>query len=314
MGASVQSSSLRPQSHWVKCISTNGNLRGVGIEATSALRELAQRHQLTPEGVRFLAEAAIGAFMLGSYCKAGERVNLNIQGSGHCSQVLVEALPTGHFRGYAVERTGQVVTFDIQGPWGTGMLSVLRSKVEPGAQPWIGTVPLVTGHLAKDLTYYWAQSEQVPTAIGIHVRLDDTGKIALAAGFLVQAMPGATVDEISKIEEHLRDLHQAEDHFQKIFEEDAAQPMRLLSRVFQSSPFVKLEETPIVFKCSCSRERVENAMILVGTQELRSMLNEDHGASVRCDFCATDYIVDSKRLEELIEESDRRSGKPTGSS
>jgi molecular chaperone Hsp33 len=305
-------SAIRPHSHWVKCISTNGNLRGVGIEATSVVRQLIEKHQLSPEGARFLAEAAIGAFMLGSYCKSGERVNLNIQGSGHCSQVLVESFPNGQFRGFAVERSGPVISFDIQGPWGTGLLSVLRSKVEPGSQPWIGTVPLLTGHLAKDLTYYWAQSEQVPSAIGIHVRLDDSGKVALAAGFLVQAMPGATHDEISKIEEHLKDLHQAEGHFQKVFEEDASQPMRLLSRVFQSTPFMKLEEVPIEFRCSCSLERVENAMILVGPQELRAMLNEDRGASVRCDFCSTDYVVDSTRLEALIEESERRTGKPTG--
>jgi molecular chaperone Hsp33 len=304
----------RPLSHWVKCISTNGSLRGVGIDATDVVRTLAERHSLSPEGSRFLAEAAVGAFMLGSYCKAGERVNLNIQGSGHCSQVLVESFPDGRFRGYAVERTGPVISFDIQGPWGSGLISVLRSKIASGSQPWIGTVPLITGHLAKDLTYYWAQSEQVPSAVGILVQLDDAGKVALASGFLVQAMPGAAPEEISSIESHLRDLHQAGGDLSKIFENDSSDPMRLLSRVFQSTPFVKLEETPIEFHCTCSRERVENAMLLVGPTELRSMLNEDHGASVRCDFCSTDYKVDAARLEQLIEEADRRSGAPSGNS
>ena len=296
-------------SRWVKCISTNGNLRGVGIECTEVVRDLVLRHKLSAAGSRFLAEATVGSFMLGSYCKAGERVNLNIQGSGHCSQVLVESHPDGRFRGYAIERTHAPIPLPGHGPWGGGTLSVLRAKPNSGTQPWIGTVPLVTGHLAKDLTYYWAQSEQVPTAIGILVEQSSDGSIQLAAGFLVQAMPGATNEEISLIEKHIQDFHASK---AGAAAEELADPMLLLSRVFQSTPFIKLEETELKFDCHCSQERVENAMLLVGAQELRAMLAEDHGASVHCDFCATEYRFDAIRLEALIEEADRRSGAPRG--
>jgi molecular chaperone Hsp33 len=294
----------------VKCISTNGNLRGVGIECTQVVQELIQIHQLTPKGGRFLAEAVVGSFMLGSYCKAGERVNLNIQGSGHCSQVLVETYPDGRFRGYAIERSQPLMSIPGQGPWGGGTLSVLRAKASSGVQPWIGTVPLVTGHLAKDLTYYWSQSEQVPSAIGILVRQDSSGRVLLAAGFLVQAMPGATFEEIAMIEQHLHDFNASEAENSG----EGMEPMQVLGRVFQSTPFIKLEETPLQFECSCSRERVENAMLLVGADELRTMLAEDRGASVNCDFCSTEYRFDAAHLEVLIEEAIRRSGAPEGQS
>lgn len=296
-------------SRWVKCISTNGNLRGVGIECTQVVQDLILRHQLSAHGARFLAEAVVGSFMLGSYCKAGERVNLNIQGSGHCSQVLVESHPDGRFRGYAIERSQPSIPIPGQGPWGGGTLSVLRAKASSGTQPWIGTIPLVTGHLAKDLTYYWSQSEQVPSAIGILVRQDQEGRIQLAAGFLVQAMPGATSEEISMIEQHLHDFNAAEAGRQA---GEGLDPMQVLGRVFQSTPFIKLEETPLQFQCSCSRERVENAMLLVGATELRAMLSEDRGASVHCDFCSTEYKFDAAHLEGLIEEANRRSGVPEG--
>jgi molecular chaperone Hsp33 len=297
-GLKTGGAKTRPRDRWIKCISTHGNLRGVAIQAPGLIQEMCDRHKLGETGRRALGESVVGALLVASYCKDGERVNLNIQGSGVCSQALVEAHPNGTVRGYVVEtdRAGGGGSTS-EGPWGSGLLSVLRTKDQEGEQPYIGTVPLLTGHLAKDLTYYWAQSEQVPSALGIAVYMKGT-RVTEAGGFLVQAMPGATTEEVRSLERHINEIHSLAGRLT-----DDADPALLLSQIFQDTSFVLLEEKPLRFQCTCSWERVVRALTLIGTSELQSMLAEDDAASVRCDFCGEEYKVDHAALQKLIDEA-----------
>jgi molecular chaperone Hsp33 len=282
---------------WVKCISTPGNIRGVAIQATELVQSIADRHGLKGRGARGLGEAVLGALLISSYCKQGQRINLNIQGSGFFQQALVDAYPDGTVRGYVSERDTLFSPDKNFGPWGMGFLSVLRTKDEDQGRgkPYIGTVPLLTGHLAKDLSFYWVQSEQIPSAVGLAVNLDGD-KVASAGAFLVQALPGASTTEVKLIEQHIQEIQS--------FAESVAQdpsPIRLLSQIFQSTAFMVVEERPLAFKCNCSWERVQRALILVGPTELQAMLHEDRFAVVRCDFCAKEYRVDEEMLVRLIQ-------------
>lgn len=295
-----ESRAAMSRNRWVKCISTHGNLRGVAIQAAGLIQEIGDRHKLGGTGMQALGESVIGALLIASYCKEGERVNLNIQGSGRCSQALVEAHPNGTVRGYVVESERGASGSQVEGPWGSGLLSVLRTKDQEGEQPYIGTVPLLTGHLAKDLTYYWVQSEQVPSALGIAINVED-GKVIEAGGFLVQAMPGAHTEEIRAIERHINEIQSLARSLN-----DDADPARLLSRIFQDTAFVLLEEKALKFKCTCSWERVVRALTLIGTSELQAMLSEDDHASVRCDFCGSEYQVDHAALQKLIDQADTK--------
>lgn len=283
---------------WIKCVSSQSNIRGVAIQATHLVKQMAELHGLSGMGARGLGEAAIAGLLVGSYCKPGERVNLNIQGNGLYKQALVDAHPDGTVRGYVIERPQRpdeiTIDFEDRGPWGTGLLSILRTKGGEGKQPYIGTVPLVTGHLAKDLTFYWMQSEQVPSAVGLIANLE--GDDICAGGFLVQALPGASPEEISQIENHIHDLSSLAGELAR-----NADPIHLLSRIFQSSPFMVVEEKPLEMKCNCSWERVEKALVLVGASELQAMLKEDRKADVRCDFCAKNYEIDAEKLKKLID-------------
>jgi molecular chaperone Hsp33 len=290
-------------SRWIKIISDHGNIRGVAIQATDLIRDMADLHGLRGMGARGLGEAVLGALLIGSYCKAGERVNLNIQGSGFYKQALVDADPEGHVRGYVVERSltrDQIRELEEKntGPWGTGLLSVLRTKGTEGKQPYIGTVPILTGHLAKDLTFYWVQSEQIASSVGLVVNLDLEGRVDTAGGFLIQALPGASDAEVRAIEGHIQ-------HLESLAHEVARNesPLHLLSRIFESTSFFVLEEKPVSMRCTCSIERVERALSLVGAAELRAMLNEDRGTHVKCDFCAKEYKISVESLERLIRES-----------
>jgi molecular chaperone Hsp33 len=244
------------------------------------------------------AAGLVGAILIGSYCKAGERINLNIQGSKLYRQALVDAYPDGTVRGYLVERESEAVHLvdgTEMGPWGSGMLSVLRTKSEEGKQPYIGTVPLVTGHLAKDLTFYWYQSEQLPSAVGLVVNLEKNGQVSSAGAFLVQVLPGASPAEVAAIEHHIKDM---ESLAQRIASD--GDPLHLLSQIFQDTSFVVLEEKPLEMRCQCSWERVNRALALIGASELEAMLAEDNEAKVRCDFCAKEYKMGAEDLKKLI--------------
>ncbi len=285
---------------WIKCISTQGNIRGVSINATNLINTLAEAHQLKGVHVQALGESVMGALLIASYCKPGERINLNIQGSGHTQQAFVDADPMGTVRGYVIGREaafGESEDGEKEGPWGTGLLSVLRTKGQEGEKPYIGTVPLLTGHLAKDLSFYWVQSEQVPSAVGLAVNLEGD-RVLSAGGFLVQALPGANPQELKLIEQHINELQSLA---ARVAENE--DPMHLLSQIFQSTAFMVIEDKPLHFECNCSWERVIRALALVGNEELRNILEQDKTASVRCDFCAKEYSVDARTLKDLIDKT-----------
>lgn len=280
-------------SNWVKCISTHGSIRGVAIQGTALVREIAKLHKLSGDSARGLGEAVLGALLIGSYCKGGQRVNLNIQGSGFFQQALVEAYPEGRVRGYVIERQGMIALEEGVGPWGTGFLSLLRTRDEDIGKPYIGTVPLLTGHLAKDLSFYWVQSEQIPTAVGIVVNLDGD-EVASAGAFMVQAMPGADASDVAMVEQHISEINSLGQVLTQ-----ASRPLEILGQIFQSTAFMTVEEKPVEFKCNCSWDRVRRAIALVGAAEIQAMIVEDKGAVVRCDFCTHEYRMEIPELEGL---------------
>lgn len=297
------SSSQDLKSRWIKIISTEGHIRAVAIQGTELVRDVVARHQLKGQHAQALGEAILGGALIASYCKGGQRINLNIQGNGVCHQALVDGYPDGSVRGYVVPRDlklAQRGEGEHGGQWGMGTLSVLRtpetSDQDKSRQPYIGTVPLLTGNLAKDLTFYWVQSEQIPSAVGIAVKIDDTtGNVLAAGGFLVQIMPGASPEEVKQIERHIAEIQSLA---QTIAENET--PMALLSQIFQSTGFVVVEERPLKFQCTCSEDRVKRALLLTGAVELQAMLEEDGGASVTCDFCAREYKLGEDQLKEMI--------------
>ena len=256
---------------------------------------MAERHQTSPEGSRALAEGVIASLILSSYCKSGEKVNLNIQGTGWCNQAIIDANADAEVRGYILERpTSEIKLAKNIGPWGIGLLSVLRTKHEE-SQPYIGTVPLLTGHLAKDLTFYWLQSEQVQSAVGIEIFMDEN-KIVHAEGFLIQALPGASDEDIVSIEAHLKTLQSL-----KLEAEQRKTPINLISYILEQQSFSVLDETPITYKCPCSIERVKRSLCLVGTAELKSMLDEGKDVEINCDFCSEKYVFKTDMIAELIQ-------------
>ena len=283
---------------WVKCLSNSGTIRAVAINATEISNLLISRHKSSPAGMVALSEGLIAGLLLSSYCKDEEKVNLNIQASGWCHQAIIDANANAEVRGYILERDQSEVNLAKNvGPWGIGLMSVLRTKHE-GAKPYIGTVPLLTGRLPKDLTFYWHQSEQVQSAVGIEVLLEDN-KITFAEGFLIQAMPGASDADLQFIEDHLKNLYQ--------FGTDSNQrksPTHLLSYLFENQPFSIVDEKNITLKCPCTVERVKRSIALIGNEELQSIIDEGKDAEITCDFCSEKYVFTPLMIEALIKDQE----------
>jgi molecular chaperone Hsp33 len=285
---------------WVKCISNSGTIRAIAIDAPEIANQMKMRHQTSPAATVALAESVIAGLILSSYCKTGEKINLNIKGSGWCHQAIVDANSEAEVRGYVVERPQEKVELGPNvGPWGIGVLSVLRTKFDE-AQPYIGTVPLITGRLPKDLTFYWLQSEQVQSAVGIEVTLNEQNEVDSAQGFLIQALPGATEQDLQFIEKHLKQVHALDPHSAQ-----RSSPTHLLSYLLENQGFSVLEEKPLSFKCGCSLERVKRALVLTGVEELRSMLEENKDVEVGCDFCSEKYLFSPEMIQGLIRNEDR---------
>lgn len=299
--------------HWIKCVSKEGGIRAVAIHAKGLVGEAVRRHKLTDAGIRALGEALIGGLFFASYSKGKDRINLKVNGSKSLAYAFVDSYPDGTVRGYVVEKPVPAGAVTVpsgvsshHGPWGEGLISILWTKAlserEKGT-PFVGSVPLVTGHFAKDLTYYWVQSEQVPTAIGIDVKVK-RGKVLSATGFMIQTLGGASDEEISRMEFALSRLKE----FQTEFESDP-DPMRILELLFGPKAFKVAQRKPVRFKCQCSKARVTRALHLLPAEDLTDMIQREKKAVVNCDFCGEVYKLSRPELVKILKAVERGPGK-----
>lgn len=279
------------ESTWVKCLSQSGSIRAIGIHVSPIVSALARPHKYDGPLMSRFGEAVTSALLLASYCKPGERVNLNIRATGQIRQTLIDATADGRVRGYVQEGVGLEIAAGAKlGPWGEGTMSVLRTiQDQPGKNTYIGTVPLLTGHLAKDLSFYWYQSEQVTSAVGL------VSKNGIFGGFLIQTLPGASDADIRKIEKHINGIDEIIEDLQ-----ESSDPIGMVTRIMQDIPFSILERRALTTYCTCSKERVRGALALLSVDELTDMINRDKKAQVTCDFCRKDFELSQSDLEEIL--------------
>lgn len=281
-------------SRWTKVILQSGGIRGVGVQLTDVVVEACKRQKRTGREAKALGEALLAGVFLSSSCKSGEVINLTLEGSGWAKRVFVDADGLPQVRGYLIsaEQEGAHAS-EALGPWGEGFLSVLRTK---GGVPYRGTIPMLTGHLAKDLAYYWHQSEQISTAVGIDVELSSDGQeVKSAYGFLVQVMPGASDEEIAAVESHLSAASGQMERFR-----GTEDPLGILANLFQEESFTVLDTQSIALKCPCDQKRVESVLSVLPDADLKELQEDDQAVGMHCDFCAKDFFVSQERLAEIL--------------
>ena len=284
----------------VRGMSMDGFAKVVAICSTDMVARAAHIHKTTPNATAALGRALTAASMMGNMQKVENgSMTLQIRGGGPIGTITCVSDPEGNVRGCVTESKVPLVEkfpgkLDVGATVGTdGYLTVIRDLQMK--EPYIGSVPLISGEIGDDVTAYFAQSEQTPTACALGVLVDTDLSVKVAGGYLIQLLPGAPEETIDAIE---RGIQRAGAVTAML--EQGMTPEEILGQVCGDIGVVFMETTPVSYKCYCSRDRVTAALISLGREELTEIMNEDKTFPVECQFCDTVYRFTPQDVAELL--------------
>ena len=284
----------------VRGMSMDGFVKAVGIRSTELVRRGAQIQKTTPNATAAFGRALTAGSILGNMQKTEEgSLTLQVRGGGPIGTITVVSDPVGNVRGCVTEPRVPLVEkrpgkLDVGATVGTnGTLTVIRDLGMK--EPFVGSVPLVSGEIADDITAYFAQSEQIPTACALGVLVDRDYSVKTAGGYLLQLLPGAPEETISALERGIQSAGAVTPML-----EAGMTPEDILGQVMGTLGVVFLETTEVCYKCYCSRQRVERALISLGRKELEEIAAEGKEFPVECQFCDTVYRFTPGDVRELL--------------
>lgn len=282
--------------HFIRFMTRNGALRGGAAIVTDTVRELTRRHDLWPTAAVALGRAVAGCALLAGLLKDGQRIALTLEGNGPLKKILVEGDSEGTLRGAVSNPHVDLMTpdgrFDVPSAIGrAGFLTVTRDLGI--GTPYRGTVQLVTSEIGDDIAWYLADSEQIPSAVGLAVGAGPDG-VTTAGGFIVQALPPLQEPIIDETMERIRALPPLSPLL-----EQGETPEGVIRRVLGGLPYEVLEVKPLRFQCHCSRRRVTEVLATLGPSELIGMAGEQEGTEVTCHFCGERYRFTPLELNDI---------------
>ena len=288
----------------VRGMTMDGFVKVVAIRSTELVRRGAQIQGTTPNATAAFGRALTAASMMGNMQKVENgSMTLQIRGGGPIGTITVVSDPVGNVRGCVTEPKVPLVEkyqgkLDVGATVGTdGTLTVIRDLQLK--EPYIGSTQLVSGEIADDVTAYFAQSEQTPTACALGVLVDTDCSVKVAGGYLVQLLPDAPDEVVDKLEAGIKRAGAVT----KMLEAGLT-PEDILGQVCGDLGVMFLETTEVAYKCYCTRERVESALISLGRQELEEIRGEGKTFPVECQFCDTVYEFTPEDIGNLLEKAD----------
>jgi molecular chaperone Hsp33 len=281
----------------VRVLSKDGFFRVVAIKNTNTAQTAQNNHKLDRLTSFLLARALSGATMMSSFLKGEERIILEFDGAGPVKKVYAESMKIGETRGFVElsKNADSTPINDIGEAIGAGMLKVSKVLFNK-SEPITGIVPLQKGDISTDIAYYFAQSEQIPTAVILDVDFDDNGLITQSGGMMVQAMPGHSNEKLQKLYNELLKLTKLVDYF-----DDEMNPKDMLKDIIPFE-FDVISSTQVDFFCRCSKESFMEKLITLGAEELESMLQEGNNEMV-CRYCNSRYILEDDDFNKIITEA-----------
>jgi molecular chaperone Hsp33 len=286
-----------------------GTVRVLSAVTTGITSEAIRRHQPSPTASAALGRMLTGTLLLASTLKDFDRLTVRIECDGPVGGITTEANLSGEVRGYLKNPEADAPTrddgkFNVGGIIGNGTFYVIREAgfdIGLHRDPYVGSVPIISGEIAEDFAYYLAKSEQIPSASLLGVLLQNTEPFVTASGgILVQMMPGANEHIITMIEDTIAHAP----HLTSVIREGAG-PEDLLRLALGEIDFEILERKSVSFKCNCSMERARTLVAALGRREVEAMLAEDDGAVMSCGFCSEIYQLTADDLRSILEsESD----------
>ena len=285
----------------VRALAFDGKVRAFSVRTTDTVGEAQRRHATWPTASAALGRTMTAGVMMGAMLKGEDKLTVKVEGKGPIGAIIVDSNSKGEVRGYAsnpqthfdLNEHGKL---DVRRAVGTdGMLTIVKDL---GLRDFFtGSVPIVSGELGEDFTYYFAASEQVPSSVGLGVLVNPDNTILAAGGFIIQLMPGIEDETITIIEEKLSSMEPVSKLIAR-----GLSPEELLQEILGTENVQILDQMPVSFECNCSKERFGTAILGLGEAEIREMIEEDGSAEAQCHFCMENYHYSQEELESLIDE------------
>ena len=283
----------------IRGIAADGQIRAFAASTTNICEEARKRHNMSPIGAVALGRLLTGGVMMGSMMKNdADLVTIQIKSDGPIGSMTVTADPKGRVKGYVANppvmlplKDGRL---DIAGAVGIGVLSVIKDIGLK--EPYVGDTILVTSEIGDDLTYYFATSEQVPSSVALGVLMDKDNTVEQAGGFIIQLMPDATEDTITRLENRIKEISSITQLMEK-----GMGPEDILNMVLKDMDFQVLDSIDAKFYCNCSKDRVSKAIMSIGEKDIQEMIDDGKPVEVKCHFCNTSYTFSVEELKEMLE-------------
>jgi molecular chaperone Hsp33 len=282
----------------VRGLAYNGQIRAFAITSTNTVSEACRRQDTWATASAALGRTITISVMLGAMLKGEDKLTVKVEGNGPIGYIIVDSNAKGEVRGYV---KNPHVHFDLNDK---GKLDVRRVVGTEGTlsvvkdlgmrEHFTGQVPIVSGEISEDFTYYLATSEQVPSSVGAGVLVNPDHSILASGGFILQVMPGASDEIISRLERQIQSIPPISSLIR-----DGKTPEEILELLLDGGDLQILSKLPVMFKCNCSKERIGNAIVSLGKDEIQEMIDKDQGATATCHFCNETYHFSVEELEEL---------------
>ena len=283
----------------IRATAANDQIRAFAAVTTQMVETAREHHNTSPVATAALGRLLTAGAMMGSMMKGEKDVlTLQIKAGGPLQGITVTADSQGNVKGYVgnpdvcipANSKGKL---DVAGAVGPGFLTVIKDMGLK--EPYSGQVMLQTCEIAEDLTYYFAISEQVPSAVGLGVLMNKNNTVRQAGGFIVQLMPFAEEEVISRLEQNVQKINSVTNLL-----EEGHTPESLLEKVLEGFDVQINEKMDTRFRCNCSKERVAKALISIGRKELNEMIQEGKPIEMNCHFCNTNYNFTVEELKEIL--------------
>ena len=288
----------------IRATAANEQIRAFAAITKDIAEEARRAHNTSPVATAALGRLLTGGVMMGLMMKGDkDLLTLQVHGDGPIGGLVVTADSQGHVKGYAKNpavliHANAAGKLDVGGAVGKGILQVVRDLGLK--EPYVGSCQLQTGEIADDLTYYFTASEQIPSAVGLGVLMERNNTVRTAGGFILQLMPYTSDEVITKLEKKLGTLTSVTSML-----DQGMTPEDILQEILGEFEPEILEKTEVSYRCDCSRERIEKALISIGKKELQEMIREGKSIETGCQFCGKKYSFSVEELKNLLASASR---------
>lgn len=284
----------------VRASAADGQIRAFAATTRDLVEHARQIHSTSPTATAALGRLLTAGSIMGSMQK-GEKdiLTLQIRGDGPIGGLTVTADSRGYVKGYVYNPDVMLPAntkgkLDVGGAVGAGILSVIKDLGLK--EPYVGQINLISGEIAEDLTYYFASSEQTPSAVALGVLMNKDNTVRRAGGLIVQLMPFAQEEITDRLEQKINNMSS----ITSLLDQEMT-PEMILEDILGEFGLEILDKQPVAYECNCSKERVESAIISIGRKDIEEMIEDDKPIEVNCHFCNKQYIFTVDELKAMLE-------------